>query len=56
MPVPVKTWNQRVTEALLIARTASSWLVAVDEIVRRGLAEDIAEAESLIHAGETWHE
>ena len=56
MPVPVRTWTQRVTEALLIARNASSWLVAVNEIVRRGLAEDIAEAESLIHAGETWHE
>ena len=54
MPLPVKTWNQKVSEAAIVARNAPSWRVAVNEIVRRGLAEDVAEAESLIHDGESW--
>ena len=39
-------------EAFAIALKAHTWRDAVDEIVRRGLAEDIAEADELIQEGE----
>jgi len=47
-----RSWSERVRVAMMIARMSRTWQGAVDEIVRRGLAEDTAEAESLINDGD----
>ena len=49
---PILTHRQKCNEALDIATKFATWTDAVGEIVRRGLASTLGDADELIREGE----
>lgn len=53
---PILTAKQKAEEALAIAKQSATWADAVGEIVRRGLASTLSDADELIREGEDYEE